>query len=55
MSTTVSSAPSAAPRAPRSARPRPRLTASRRRQIGAAYVLVLPFLVLFLTMIVVPL
>ena len=31
------------------------LSASRRRQIGAAYVLVLPFLVLFVAMIVVPL
>ena len=55
MSTTVSSAPPAAPRAPRSALPRQRLTASRRRQIGAAYVLILPFMVLFLAMIVVPL
>ena len=55
MSTTVSSAPPAPPRAPRSARPRQRFTASRRRQIGAAYALILPFMVLFLTMIVVPL
>jgi multiple sugar transport system permease protein len=56
MSTTVSSARPAPPRrAPRTALPRQRLTASRRRQIGAAYVLVLPFLILFLTMIVVPL
>ena len=55
MSTTVSSAPPDAPRASRTALPRPRLTVARRRQIGAAYALVLPFLVLFLTMIVIPL
>ena len=52
MSTTMSRARPAAPHAPL---PRQRLTASRRRQIGAAYVLILPFMVLFLTMIVVPL
>ncbi len=51
--TTVSTAPAAT--TPAVSRKRSRLTASRRRQIGAAYVLVLPFLVLFLTMIVVPL
>ena len=55
MSTTASSAPPAAHAAPRSALPRQRLTESRRRQIGAAYLLILPFMVLFLTMIVVPL
>jgi multiple sugar transport system permease protein len=55
MSTTVSNERPAAPGAARSALPRQRLTASRRRQIGAAYVLILPFMLLFLTMIVVPL
>jgi multiple sugar transport system permease protein len=55
MSATVSPAQEAAPPTPRSALPRQRLTASRRRQIGAAYALILPFMVLFLTMIVVPL
>ena len=55
MSTTVSTGQPTEARPPRSARPRQRLTASRRRQIGAAYVLILPFMVLFLTMIVVPL
>ena len=55
MTTTVSSGPAAAPRTPRAALPRRRLTVSRRRQFGAAYALILPFLVLFVTMIVVPL
>jgi multiple sugar transport system permease protein len=54
MSTTVSPARGAAPPVP-SGLPRQRLTASRRRQIGAAYALILPFMVLFLTMIIIPL
>ena len=33
----------------------PRLSASKRRQYGAAYVLVLPFFVIFVAMIIVPL
>lgn len=36
-------------------RRRPRISASRRRQYGAAYVLVLPFFAIFVTMVIVPL
>ena len=35
--------------------PRPRMTPARQRQIGAAYVLIAPFMILFATMIVVSL
>ena len=55
MSTTVSPARGAAPPGSSAALPGQRLTASRRRQIGAAYALILPFMILFLTMIVIPL
>jgi multiple sugar transport system permease protein len=51
MSTAVDAAPAAAATAPR----RTRITASKRRQWGAAYTLVLPFFVIFVAMIVVPL
>jgi multiple sugar transport system permease protein len=51
MSTAVDAAPAAAATAPR----RTRVTASKRRQWGAAYALVLPFFVIFVAMIVVPL
>jgi multiple sugar transport system permease protein len=51
MSTAVDAAPAAAATAPR----RTRITASKRRQWGAAYALVLPFFVIFVAMIVVPL
>ena len=54
MTTTTSTAPAARPRTPHAA-PRRQLTAARKRQIGAAYVLIAPFMILFLTMIVVPL
>jgi len=48
MSTAVENAPSVD-----SASRRPRVTAAKRRQYGAAYALVLPFFVIFLAMIVV--
>jgi multiple sugar transport system permease protein len=51
MSTAVDAAPAAPATAPR----RTRITASKRRQWGAAYTLVLPFFVIFVAMIVVPL
>src|SRR5215204_3366263 len=51
MSTAVDAAPAVAATAPR----RTRITASKRRQWGAAYTLVLPFFVIFVAMIVVPL
>src|SRR5215203_744753 len=51
MSTAVDAAPAVAATAPR----RTRLTAAKRRQYGAAYTLVLPFFVIFVAMIVVPL
>jgi multiple sugar transport system permease protein len=51
MSTAVDAAPAVAATAPR----RTRLTAAKRRQWGAAYTLVLPFFVVFVAMVVVPL
>ena len=55
MSTTVGSAPPAASDASTAVRPRPRLTAAKKRQYGAAYALVLPFFVIFIAMMIVPL
>ncbi|HKF88351.1 MAG TPA: sugar ABC transporter permease, partial [Propionibacteriaceae bacterium] len=51
MSTLVNAAPEVATRAPR----RSRLTAAKRRQYGAAYTLVLPFFIVFVSMVIVPL
>src|SRR5215212_9024887 len=51
MSTLVNAAPEVATAAPR----RARLTAAKRRQYGAAYVLVLPFFLVFVAMVIVPL
>ena len=51
MSTLVNAAPEVATSAPR----RARLTAAKRRQYGAAYVLVLPFFLIFVAMVIVPL
>jgi multiple sugar transport system permease protein len=51
MSTLVNAAPEVATRAPR----RSRLTAAKRRQYGAAYTLVLPFFIVFVAMVIVPL
>jgi multiple sugar transport system permease protein len=51
MSTAVDAAPAVAATAPRHTR----LTAAKRRQWGAAYTLVLPFFVIFVAMVVVPL
>jgi multiple sugar transport system permease protein len=51
MSTLVNAAPEATSTAPR----RSRLTAAKRRQYGAAYVLVLPFFIIFVAMVIVPL
>src|SRR5215216_965833 len=51
MSTLVNTAPEVATAAPR----RARLTAAKRRQYGAAYVLVLPFFLVFVAMVIVPL
>jgi multiple sugar transport system permease protein len=50
MSTLVNAAPEVATTAPR-----PRLTAAKRRQYGAAYTLVLPFFLIFVAMVIVPL
>lgn len=55
MTTTVPSRAAAPPGAASASPTRRGLSASRRRQIGAAYALVLPFLVLFVAMVVVPL
>ena len=51
MSTLVDAAPAPTAATPR----RSRLTAAKRRQYGAAYALVLPFFVIFLAMVIVPL
>jgi multiple sugar transport system permease protein len=51
MSTLVNTAPDLATTTPR----RSRLTAAKRRQYGAAYVLVLPFFIIFVAMVIVPL
>src|SRR5215210_275693 len=51
MSTLVDAAPAPTTPSPR----RPRITAAKRRQYGAAYALVLPFFVIFLAMVIVPL
>src|SRR5215210_4576351 len=51
MSTLVNAAPEVATTAPR----RSRLTASKRRQYGAAYTLVLPFFIIFVAMVIMPL
>src|SRR5215212_3392213 len=51
MSTLVNAAPEVATSAPR----RARLTAAKRRQYGAAYALVLPFFLIFVAMVIVPL
>ena len=51
MSTAVSAAPAVAATKPR----RARLTAAKRRQYGAAYALVLPFFIVFVAMVIVPL
>ena len=51
MSTLVDAAPAPTTAAPR----RSRLTAAKRRQYGAAYALVLPFFVIFVAMVIVPL
>src|SRR5215210_1188835 len=51
MSTLVNAAPEVAGTAPR----RSRLTAAKRRQYGAAYTLVLPFFIVFVAMVIVPL
>ena len=53
MSTVATTAPSASEVS--STRRRPRLTAAKRRQYTAAYILVLPFFLVFLAMIIVPL
>jgi multiple sugar transport system permease protein len=50
MSTLVNAAPEVGTTAPR-----PRLTAAKRRQYGAAYTLVLPFFLIFVAMVIVPL
>jgi multiple sugar transport system permease protein len=55
MTTTVPSQAATPTRSAPPPRPRRGLSASRRRQVGAAYALVLPFLVLFVAMIIVPL
>ncbi len=55
MTTTVPTRAAAPPGTASAPRARRGLSASRRRQIGAAYALVVPFLVLFVAMIVVPL
>ena len=52
MSTLVDSA---APPAAETARRRPRTTAAKRRQYGAAYALVMPFFVIFIAMMIIPL
>ena len=52
MSTLVDSA---APTAAETARRRPRTTAAKRRQYGAAYALVMPFFVIFIAMMIIPL
>ena len=52
MSTLVDSA---APTATETARRRPRTTAAKRRQYGAAYALVMPFFVIFIAMMIIPL
>ena len=51
MSTLVNAAPDVATTTLR----RPRLTAAKRRQYGAAYALVLPFFIIFVAMVIVPL
>jgi multiple sugar transport system permease protein len=51
MSTLVNTAPDLATTTPR----RSRLTPAKRRQYGAAYVLVLPFFIIFVAMVIVPL
>ena len=51
MSTLVNAAPESATTTPR----RSRLTAAKRRQYGAAYALVLPFFIIFVAMVIVPL
>jgi multiple sugar transport system permease protein len=51
MSTLVNAAPDVAITTPR----RSRLTAAKRRQYGAAYALVLPFFIIFVAMVIVPL
>ena len=52
MSTLVDTA---APTAAETARRRPRTTAAKRRQYGAAYALVMPFFVIFIAMMIIPL
>ena len=52
MSTLVDSA---APTGTETARRRPRTTAAKRRQYGAAYALVMPFFVIFIAMMIIPL
>jgi multiple sugar transport system permease protein len=54
MSITVGSAPAASD-ASTAVRSRPRLTAAKKRQYGAAYALVLPFFVIFIAMMIIPL
>jgi multiple sugar transport system permease protein len=55
MTTTVPSQAATPTRSAPPPQPRRGLSASRRRQVGAAYALVLPFLVIFVAMIIVPL
>ena len=55
MSTTVGSAPATASTTDIASLPKKRLTAARRRQYGAAYVLIAPFFLIFIAMIIVPL
>jgi multiple sugar transport system permease protein len=55
MSTAVGSAPPAASDASNAVRPRPRISGAKKRQYGAAYALVLPFFVVFIAMMIVPL
>ena len=55
MSTSMSTGVETAPRSIAAPRRRPRTTVAKRRQYGAAYALILPFFVVFIAMIIVPL